>query len=67
MRRAWRGLRDASAVLAPGEKADFVRFRWDDASRSLDVIETIVAGITVYKCISKRNGFAARSIQTQPR
>jgi N-acetylglucosamine-6-phosphate deacetylase len=34
--------------LSPGEKADFVRFRWDDQTRSLNVIETIVAGSTVY-------------------
>ncbi|MGI8958993.1 MAG: N-acetylglucosamine-6-phosphate deacetylase [Bryobacteraceae bacterium] len=34
--------------FAPGEKADFVRFRWDDQPRSLTIIETIVAGETVY-------------------
>ena len=35
--------------LTPGEKADFVRFRWEDASQSLEVRETIVAGVTVYR------------------
>lgn len=35
--------------LTPGEKADFVRFRWNDSAQSLTVVETIVAGISVYK------------------
>jgi N-acetylglucosamine-6-phosphate deacetylase len=35
--------------FAPGEKADFVRFRWDDRAGSLSVVETIVAGSTVYQ------------------
>ena len=35
--------------LTPGEKADFVKFRWDDATQALTVMETIVAGISVYK------------------
>ncbi len=35
--------------LAPGEKADLVRFLWDDNSNQLRVIETVVAGSTVYK------------------
>jgi N-acetylglucosamine-6-phosphate deacetylase len=35
--------------LAPGERADFVRFRWDDRAQSLFVIETIVGGSTVYQ------------------
>jgi N-acetylglucosamine-6-phosphate deacetylase len=35
--------------LSPGEKADVVRFRWDDRAQSLIVIETIVAGSTVYQ------------------
>lgn len=35
--------------FSPGEKADFIRFRWDDRTRSLTVIETIVAGRTVYE------------------
>jgi N-acetylglucosamine-6-phosphate deacetylase len=35
--------------LAPGEKADFVRFRWEDRARSLRVIETIVAGSPAYQ------------------
>ncbi|MGH9583832.1 MAG: N-acetylglucosamine-6-phosphate deacetylase [Bryobacteraceae bacterium] len=34
--------------LRPGEKADFVRFRWDDASSTITVLETVVAGETVY-------------------
>jgi N-acetylglucosamine-6-phosphate deacetylase len=35
--------------LSPGEKADFVRFSWDDAAQSLSVVETVVAGSTVYR------------------
>jgi N-acetylglucosamine-6-phosphate deacetylase len=35
--------------LSPGEKADFVRFRWDEREKSLSVIETVVAGSTVYQ------------------
>jgi N-acetylglucosamine-6-phosphate deacetylase len=35
--------------LSPGEKADFVQFRWDEASQALTVTETIVAGISVYR------------------
>lgn len=35
--------------LAPGEKADLVRFEWNDTTRSLKVIETVVAGAAVYK------------------
>ncbi len=38
--------------LSVGEKADVVRFTWDEASTSLTVVETIVAGTTVY---SKRD------------
>jgi N-acetylglucosamine-6-phosphate deacetylase len=34
--------------LTTGEKADFVRFHWDEATASLEVIETIVAGASVY-------------------
>lgn len=34
--------------LAPGEKADLVRFGWDSAAYSLHVYETIVAGKSVY-------------------
>lgn len=34
--------------LAPGEKADLVRFRWDGTACSLYVKETIVAGKSVY-------------------
>jgi N-acetylglucosamine-6-phosphate deacetylase len=35
--------------LATGEKADLVRFRWDSDSYILEVKETIVAGVSVYK------------------
>ncbi len=35
--------------LAPGEKADLVRFHWDPASQTLAIKETIVAGISVYR------------------
>ena len=34
--------------LSPGEKADFVRFRWVEESVSLEISETIVAGQRVY-------------------
>jgi N-acetylglucosamine-6-phosphate deacetylase len=34
--------------LSVGEKADLVRFRWNETDRKLEVIETIVAGKTVY-------------------
>ena len=34
--------------LAPGEKADLVRFGWDDNACSLRVKETVVAGVSVY-------------------
>lgn len=34
--------------LAPGEKADLIRFRWNASQFSFNVIETIVAGSTVY-------------------
>ncbi|MDQ2774937.1 MAG: amidohydrolase family protein [Acidobacteriota bacterium] len=34
--------------FAPGEKADLVRFRWDDSTQQLTVVETILAGSTVY-------------------
>jgi len=35
--------------LVPGEKADLVRFKWDPADRSVNVVETIVAGNSVYR------------------
>ena len=35
--------------FAVGEKADFVRFSWNDSTQSLTVIETIAAGVSVYK------------------
>jgi N-acetylglucosamine-6-phosphate deacetylase len=34
--------------LAPGEKADFVRFTWDEPASSLTVLETVISGTTVY-------------------
>jgi N-acetylglucosamine-6-phosphate deacetylase len=34
--------------FAPGEKADLVRFRWNEAEQSLQVIQTVVAGATVF-------------------
>lgn len=34
--------------FAPGEKADLVRFRWNEATQSLQVIETVIAGATVF-------------------
>ena len=34
--------------LAVGEKADFVRCKWDEHTSSVTVIETVVAGATVY-------------------
>ena len=38
----WRG-------IAPGEKADLIRFQYDDRSATIKVFETVVAGQTVYK------------------
>jgi len=35
--------------LVPGEKADLVLFRWNSETFELTVVETIVAGISVYK------------------
>jgi N-acetylglucosamine-6-phosphate deacetylase len=34
--------------LTPGEHADFVRFKWDEAFETISIIETVVAGATVY-------------------
>jgi imidazolonepropionase-like amidohydrolase len=34
--------------LVPGEKADLVRFRWNESEGKLTVVETIVAGVTAY-------------------
>ncbi len=34
--------------LTAGEKADIVRFQWDDSRQSLTVVETVVAGVSVY-------------------
>jgi N-acetylglucosamine-6-phosphate deacetylase len=34
--------------LTPGEKADLVRFDWDDSAFKLTVCETVVSGATVY-------------------
>lgn len=41
--------------LAPGERADFVRFIWDAAKNRLRVLETVVAGRSVYKLQSVAN------------
>jgi len=35
--------------LVPGEKADLIRFLWNDATETFAVQETIVGGISVYK------------------
>ena len=35
--------------LVPGEKADLVRFTWDPENHTLTIVETIVAGVSVYK------------------
>ncbi len=35
--------------LVPGEKADLIRFKWDDAHDKIAITETIVAGTTVYR------------------
>jgi N-acetylglucosamine-6-phosphate deacetylase len=35
--------------LSAGEKADLVRFRWDSNSFTLQVKETVVAGVSVYR------------------
>ena len=35
--------------LVPGEKADLIRFSWDPDKYVLTILETIVAGISVYK------------------
>ena len=35
--------------FAAGEAADFVRFHWDESTHSVTVLETIVAGKTVYR------------------
>ena len=50
--------------LVPGEKADLVRFRWDAASQSLVVKETVVAGHSVYSSdIATRVGMKASPLQ----
>ncbi|MBV8072465.1 MAG: N-acetylglucosamine-6-phosphate deacetylase [Acidobacteriaceae bacterium] len=36
-------------ALSPGERADFVRFTWDDAESRLRVLETIVGGRSAYQ------------------
>lgn len=35
--------------VTTGEKADFVRFRWDDQTQTLTVTETVLAGSTVFE------------------
>ncbi len=39
--------------LSPGEKADFVRFRWTEEAAALEIIETVVAGQRVFSRASK--------------
>ena len=39
--------------LSPGEKADFVRFRWTEGAAALEIIETVVAGQRVFSRASK--------------
>lgn len=34
--------------LTTGEKADIVRYRWDEIANKLTVVETVVGGVTVY-------------------
>ena len=34
--------------IVPGEKADFIRFRWNETTSRLIVIQTILGGTTVY-------------------
>lgn len=34
--------------LQPGQKADFVRYRWSDSDASFNIVETILDGATVY-------------------
>ncbi len=41
--------------LAPGEKADFVRFGWNGAASQLQVRETVVAGRSVYRAQAAAN------------
>lgn len=41
--------------LAPGERADFVRFSWDAAANRLRIIETVVGGRSVYKLPAAAN------------
>ncbi len=35
--------------LTPGERADLIRFTWDEATAELHVLQTIVAGSTVFQ------------------
>lgn len=39
---------DRQRGFNPGEKADVVRYRWDEKTHSLTVIETILNGVSVY-------------------
>lgn len=34
--------------LTPGEKADLIRFRWDETASRLTLVQTVVSGATVY-------------------
>jgi hypothetical protein len=35
--------------LTTGEKADLVRYRWDETAHKLTVLETVVGGVTAYE------------------
>ncbi len=37
--------------LSPGEKGDLVRYEWNESSSRLRVLQTVVAGQTVYECL----------------
>jgi N-acetylglucosamine-6-phosphate deacetylase len=54
------GIAGRQRGLAAGEIADLVRFRWDEASHSLAVLETRVAGVAVYCGQSGRIAFSER-------
>jgi N-acetylglucosamine-6-phosphate deacetylase len=35
--------------IAPGDRADFVLFRWNDKAKTIEVVETILGGNTVWR------------------
>jgi hypothetical protein len=35
--------------IATGEKSDLVRFRWNERSHDLSVLESVISGEAVYK------------------